>query len=152
MGQCANKLQRQSEEDVHSDSSTDSSDIDCSVTSVTDHPLINIRFDRTLFCGDIVYQYEVSFSVPGIASWTTQLTEEDLSTFYTETFQKWRGCHDAKIPNQYGKVMRSETFTECLQRVLDEPDLLKSKDTVFSTKIADLLSIPDIINRNCLFN
>jgi len=103
---------------------------------------LSIRFERTLFCGDITYQYEVSCNVQGIASWTLRLTVEQLTAFYTDTFQQWEGCHDAAIPDQHGKVMRPQTFTQCLQRVLDVPAMLRSPDKRFGDATADLLAIP----------
>jgi len=105
-------------------------------------PLLSICFDRILFIEDITYRYSVQCAVQGISPWTMLLTVEQLSAFYADTFRKWRGCHDAAIPDAFGKVMRPEILTECIQNVLNEPALLKSKDVFFSERTADLLAIP----------
>lgn len=104
--------------------------------------LVNIRFERTLFCDDITYEYEVSCAVRGIPSWTMRITVDELTKFWNDTFRQWPGCGDAEIPNQYGKIMRSDTLTQCLRKVLDVPGLLLSDDPVISKQTADLLSIP----------
>lgn len=154
MGQCGAKVQSRalkSDETasvvhVDEDSSETTGDVSDTLTlrddSTREQSLLSVRFERTLFCGDITYQYEVSCDVEGIESWTLRLTVEDLTAFFVETFSKWEGCHDAQVPDQCGKVMRPETFTECLERVLAVPAMLKSQDTSFSEATADLLSIP----------
>jgi len=158
MGQCGGKLQTTTflksdetasvvhdaeNDEKHSQTPLDDADtpIECN-TNTREESLLSVRFERTLFCGDITYQYEVSCPVAGIESWTTRLTVEDLTAFFVQTFSKWDGCHDAEVPDQCGKVMRPETFTECLQKVLDVPAMLQSEDPFFSEPTADLLSIP----------
>jgi hypothetical protein len=105
---------------------------------------LSIHYERTVFSGDITYEYTVSCSAPDIASWTTRLTLEDLTNF-TSSLKPITECAHTAIPNQYGKVMRSHTFTECLQRILDIPNLLRLGDSTFNDQTATLLSIPYLL-------
>jgi len=113
-------------------------------TEHADHNFhLSIRFERTVFCGDISYEYTVRCSIDSIPSWKTRLTVEDL-TKYTDTLLSITGKEDAYIPDQHGKVMRTETFTDCLQRILSVPNLLTLQldDATFNEATADLFSIP----------
>lgn len=108
---------------------------------------IHIRFERTVFRGDIAYQYEVTCNMKGILSWTTCLTVDQLSMFYSDILQKsyiGEDGSDGIIPNQYGKIMRPTTFTQCLQRVIDLSLSANcpANDPSIDQRIADLLSIP----------
>lgn len=111
-------------------------------TSDDSEPFLSVQFARTLFVDDITYEYEVRCAVQGIPSWTMRLTVEELSRVYSEALQRWKGCHDVAIPNQYGKVMRPETMTASLEKVLDVPALLRAEDSSLSQRVADLVSIP----------
>lgn len=120
--------------------------------TATTKPLFRIKFDRTLFVDDIIYQYQVMCSVHGIPSWTIRITVEELTDFYTDTFQQYEGYQNVLMLDEHGKIMRPETFSQCLQRVLDVPGLLMSEDDSISQKTADLLSIPYVIRSILLYN
>lgn len=151
MGQCIHNICGRSnkiQEDVqgHSDSSEGDADF---VVVPAKSSFLNIRFDRTFFCDDIIYQFKVNCSVDDDSDpkwWTTQLTVEELSKFYFENLD------GAKLPDQYGKIMRPETFTECLQRVVDAINLSISGDGDINEKFADLLSIPDKVRLNIMYD
>lgn len=111
-------------------------------SSTQNECLLSICFERTLFCEDITYELSVNCAAHGISPWTMRLTVDELSKFYTETLPRCDGCDDMVIPNQYGKIMRTDTFTECLQKVLEVPGLLNSEDPLIRNETANLLSIP----------
>jgi hypothetical protein len=107
--------------------------------------MLSIEFERTLFCGDVTYEFTVNCSVPGISSWITRVTEESLTSFYAKTFRKFKGNHDSQSPYQFEKIMRPETVTECIQRVLNVPALLDAEHGTVSQQTADFLTIPQSV-------
>eukprot|EP01083_Nonionella_stella_P035744 97487_1 len=89
-------------------------------------PLINLRFNRTLFCEDITYEYIMHYNYntnnenKTIPQWTLLLTVENLTKFYVEILEKY--CSNTNtIPNQFGKVMDPKIFTSLLENIIHQP-------------------------------
>ena len=115
---------------------------ECAIHSDRRQHLLDVRFNRTLFCEDITYEYNIACNVLDVADWTVRLTVDQLTEFFTETAAQWKDVHDAHIPDQCGKVMQPHVFTALLQRVVDEAGILRHEDAFFSQRAANLLSIP----------
>jgi len=114
----------------------------CNIQSDRRRPLLDVRFNRTLFCEDITYEYHVDCTVMEGPQWTVRLTVEQLTDFLTETAAQWRDCHDAFIPDQCGKVMQPHVFTTLLHRVADDAGILQHEDAILNQRAANMLSIP----------
>ena len=127
--------------------------------NIQNEPLIDLRFNRTLFCEDITYEYQLKCSnLHDIDPWILRLTVENLTKYYGETLTKWREQQAMKhdnndndmnepgigigidIPCQFGKVMTPKVFSELIGNILANPSLLKSVQ--FGEKTANFLSIP----------
>ena len=117
--------------------------------NIQNEPLIDLRFNRTLFCEDITYEYQVQCNLNQIKpQWILRLTVENITKFYGETLQKWREKErnnnlsekDVEIPCQFGKVMTPKVFTSLIDHVLMEPALLK--DSKYGQTTANFLNIP----------
>eukprot|EP00486_Rosalina_sp_Unknown_P004650 CAMPEP_0201570390 /NCGR_PEP_ID=MMETSP0190_2-20130828/12638_1 /ASSEMBLY_ACC=CAM_ASM_000263 /TAXON_ID=37353 /ORGANISM="Rosalina sp." /LENGTH=795 /DNA_ID=CAMNT_0047993885 /DNA_START=81 /DNA_END=2468 /DNA_ORIENTATION=+ len=132
--------------------------------NIQNEPLIDLRFNRTLFCEDITYEYQLKCNnLPDIDPFVLRLTVEKLEKYYGETLTKWRqqqfNCNNTKIihaednendmnelntginiPCQFGKVMTPKVFTQLMDNILSNPEILKSEQ--FGEKTANFLSIP----------
>jgi len=107
-----------------------------------DCPLLDIRFNRTLFCEDITYEYHVRCNVMQVPEWTVRLTVDQITEFYTETASQWKDPIDAQIPDQFGKVMPPHIFTSLLEKVVTVSGILHHEDPAVNPRAANLLSIP----------
>lgn len=145
------------EEDIEFDNDTIQPLYDQNI-NIQNEPLIDLRFNRTLFCEDITYEYQLKCSNSiDIEPWILRLTVENLTKYYGETLTKWRheqalknendndnesgmGGIGIDIPCQFGKVMTPKVFSELIGNILQNPSILKNNK--FGEKTANFLSIP----------
>lgn len=114
--------------------------------------LLDVRFNRTLFCEDITYEYHIKCKVMEVPEWTIRLTVDQITDFFTETAAQWKTPLDAHIPDQHGKVMQPHVFTSLLENLLSKSGVLYHEDPVLNQRAANFLSIPYELRPVVLYN